>query len=267
MCGPRSRPGHGSRRVPAGPSSIADQPALHLRDAAEDEARVHRQPDRLLQRGGREVQVEQAVGLAAVAVRGASRGRRRDRNGRAGARPGRRRRSGEVAAEEVDRHLALAFALQGGRARGDVGIDGGLGQGEGGRIRAARRAAANTRRSPGSAAGETRLACRGRESIAVSKWHTRSPLARGRRPSGEGRQPPRSQSGMFPCFLGGIAVPLGPEGPERVDQPGPGVARIDHVVDVAAGRRGVGMGELARCTPRSAARWRRRDRRPRRSRP
>jgi hypothetical protein len=45
--------------------------------------------------------------------------------------------------------------------------------------RSASRAAANARRSPGIAAGATRLACRGRESIAVSRWYARRPLARG----------------------------------------------------------------------------------------
>ena len=49
---------------------------------------------------------------------------------------------------------------------------------------------------------------------------------------------------MFPCFFGGLRSRLVREGPERLDQPRPGVPRVDHVVDVAARGRGVRVGEL-----------------------
>ena len=132
MCGAAVRPGQGSRLGPADRLD-RDQPALDLDDAAEDETRVHRQPDRLLQRGGREVQIEEAVGFPAVPVRVPVAGVVEIETAELEPGPAVVRRSREVAAEEVDRHVALAFALQGGRARGDVGIDGGLGQAEGGR--------------------------------------------------------------------------------------------------------------------------------------
>src|SRR5439155_18118908 len=45
-------------------------------------------------------------------------------------------------------------------------------------------------------------------------------------------------------LLGRIPVSLGGEGRERVDQPGPGVARIDDVVHVAARGREIRVGEL-----------------------
>ena len=116
---PAVRPGHGSR---LGPADRLDrnQPALGLHDAAEDETRVHRQPDGLLQRGGREVQIEEAVGLPAVPVQVPVPGVVEIETAELEPGPAVVRRGREVAAEEVDRHVPLAFALQGGRARGDV---------------------------------------------------------------------------------------------------------------------------------------------------
>src|SRR6185437_15807619 len=42
---------------------------------------------------------------------------------------------------------------------------------------------------------------------------------------------------------GGIAIPLGAHRVERVDEPRPGIARIDNVVEVATSRGNVGVGE------------------------
>src|SRR6476660_1535706 len=47
-----------------------------------------------------------------------------------------------------------------------------------------------------------------------------------------------------PVLLGRIAIAFSSQHPERLDQPGPGVAGIDDVIDVASGRRSVGMSEL-----------------------
>src|SRR5712692_3839949 len=50
-------------------------------------------------------------------------------------------------------------------------------------------------------------------------------------------------------LLRGIPIALGGQGCERVDQPGPGVARIDDVVHVAARRREIRMGEFLAVLP------------------
>ena len=55
---------------------------------------------------------------------------------------------------------------------------------------------------------------------------------------------PAHHSGMFPCFLAGFRSRLVRSVAERVDQPRPGVARVDHVVDVAPRGGGVRVGEL-----------------------
>ena len=154
-------------------------------------------------------------------------------------------RRGEVLAQQVDRHLALALALEGGGAGAMFG---------------SMAACAAQARAPGQQAqhGSPEEARRERrwslkypeDATSLAVWPAHA-----------------TQSGMLPCFSRRVPVPLGPQGPERVDQPRPGVPRIDHVVDVAPRRRRVGVGELARCTPRSAGRWPPPGRRPGRSRP
>src|SRR5882724_9723390 len=80
----------------------------------------------------------------------------------------------------------------------------------------------------------------------------------GRRAGGAGRSapvvsseanpsapPPRSQRNVA-MLLRRIPVPLRRQGPQRVDQPRPGVPGIDDVIDVAPARGGVGVGELGR---------------------
>ena len=118
------RPGHGPR---LGPADVLDRDQRAAPASAmprKTSAGVHRQPDRLLERGGREIQIEKAIGIAPVAVERASHAHREIEAAELEPGPAVVRRSGEVAAEEADRHVALALALQGGRARGDVGIDG-----------------------------------------------------------------------------------------------------------------------------------------------
>src|SRR2546426_5025199 len=45
-------------------------------------------------------------------------------------------------------------------------------------------------------------------------------------------------------LLGRIAVPLGRQGGERPDEPGPGIPRVDDVVHVAAPRCEIRVGEF-----------------------
>src|SRR6478672_6440228 len=47
-----------------------------------------------------------------------------------------------------------------------------------------------------------------------------------------------------PVLLGRIAIAFSSEHSERLDQPGPRIAGIDHVIDVPSGRRSVGVSEL-----------------------
>src|SRR5688572_18705032 len=54
----------------------------------------------------------------------------------------------------------------------------------------------------------------------------------------------RSSQRNIPVLLGRIAVPLSPQGPEGLDQPGPGVTRVYHIVDVTPLRRGKRVSEL-----------------------
>ena len=106
------RHGRAGPGVPAGlPARVLDedQRALHLGEAAEHEARVHREPDRLLQRGGREVEVEQSVGIAAVAVQVPLAGVVKVEAAELEPGPAVVGSGGEIAAEEVDGHLPLAL--------------------------------------------------------------------------------------------------------------------------------------------------------------
>ena len=99
---------------------------LHLDDAPEDQTRVHREPHGLLQCGRGEIQIEEAVRLTAMTVGMPIAGVVEVKAAELEPRPaviGSRR---EIAAEEVDRHVALALALEGRRARSDVGVDGAL---------------------------------------------------------------------------------------------------------------------------------------------
>ena len=122
------RPPVPPRRPRLGPAHRLDrdQASLDLDDPAEDETRVHREPHRLLQRGGGEIKIEETVGLAAVPVDVPVAGIVEIETAELEPCPAVVRRRREVAAEQVDRHVALALAFQRGRAGSDVGIDGTL---------------------------------------------------------------------------------------------------------------------------------------------
>src|SRR5687767_6488132 len=106
---------------------------------------------------------------------------------------------------------------------------------------AATRAMAQTRRRPRPQPAGRTLRWRKVASMNALRWYVTGPLARGRRP---GRlRPLKRDVAMLPRR---IPVPLGPERPQRIDEARPGVARVDHVVDVPACRGGVRVGELRR---------------------
>ena len=110
-------------------------------------------PDRLLQRGRGEIEIERTVGLAAVAVRVPIAGVVQIEASELQPGPAVVGRGGEVAAQQVDGHLALALALEGGGAGGHVGIDGALGVAGAPPPRDAKSPAANAQRSPSERAG------------------------------------------------------------------------------------------------------------------
>ena len=110
---------------------------------AEDQPGIDRQPDRLVERRGGEIEVERAVGVAPVAVEVPVAGVEEVEAAELEPGPPVVGGGGEVVAQEVDGHLALALALERGGAGGHVGIDGGLGRagGDAGRQAASRTAA------------------------------------------------------------------------------------------------------------------------------
>ena len=151
------------RSQPESSTTISD--ALELGEPAEDDAGVHREPDRLVERGGREVEIEKAIGIAPVAVEVPV--ARVEQIEAAELEPGSAvvGGGGEIAAEQVDGHLALALPLEGGGPGRHVRVDGRLGA-ERPSAQAQRGGhAAERRRAEGAgprAGGRARSECRGR---------------------------------------------------------------------------------------------------------
>ena len=100
---------------------------VHLRHAAQHDPRIDRQTDRLVERRGGELEIQQSVGVPPVPVDVPV--ARVEQVEPAELEPGAAIVWGrrQIVAQQVDRHLALAFPLERRGAWGDIRIDGALG--------------------------------------------------------------------------------------------------------------------------------------------